>query len=154
MRLTDILTVQRVKVPLVQTQKEAVIAEMVDLLAANGDLADRDKVLQAVLEREHTRTTGIGGGLALPHGKSSGVGDLLMAVGRPAAPIAFDSNDGKPVNFVVLLVGPPEKVEAHIQALSRVSRLLILDAVRNKLLAAKTAQELYDTIVAQEKALG
>lgn len=154
MHLTDILTPGRVKAPLAATQKEAVIAEMIDLLASCGDLADRDKVLQAVLERERTRTTGIGGGLALPHGKSPGVHELVMAVGRPAAPIAFDSIDGKPVNLVILLVSPPDKTGPHIQALARISRLMSVDAVRNKLLAAKDAQELYEAIAAQEKALG
>jgi mannitol/fructose-specific phosphotransferase system IIA component (Ntr-type) len=154
MHLTDILTPQRIKIPLSASQKDAAIAEMVDLLAADGALRDRDKVLQAVLERERTRTTGIGSGLALPHGKSSGVEGLVMAVGRPAAPMDFESIDGKPVSLIFLLVSPLDMTGPHIQALARISRLASVDAVRNKLLAAKDAREMYDTIAAQEKTLG
>ena len=154
MHLTEILTPQRIKIPLASTQKEAAITELVDLLADNGDLSDRDKVLQAVMEREKTRTTGIGGGLALPHGKTTGTSELVMAIGRPAQAIPYDSIDGKNVNLIILLVSPMDKTGPHIQALARISRLASVDAFRNKLLTASGAQEMYDMILAQEKAIG
>ncbi len=151
MHLTEILTPRRIKVPLAATQKDAAIAELVDVLAAGGDIADRDKVLEAVMERERTRTTGIGSGLALPHGKSVGAAELVMAVGRPAEPIDFESIDGKPVSLVVLLVSPPDKTAAHIQALAKISRLLSIDSFRKKLNDLSTPQEIFDALRQEEQ---
>jgi len=152
MLLTEILTPQRIKVPLVSTTKDGAITELVDLLVNTGGITERDKVLQAVLDRERTRTTGIGNGLALPHGKCSAVSELLMAVGRPAAPIDFASIDNKPVSLIIMLVSPLDKTGPHIQALARISRLLSFDAVRNKLNAAATAEEMFQIISTQEQA--
>ncbi len=151
MRLSDIVSVKRIKVPLDQSTGEGAIAELVDVLAANGDLLDRDKVLQAVLDREKTRTTGIGSGLAIPHGKTSGVKQLVMAVGRADTPMDFQSIDGKPVSLVVLLVSPMDQTGQHIQALARVSRLMSMDSFRSRLLSAPGAQEIFDAIKDQEK---
>jgi mannitol/fructose-specific phosphotransferase system IIA component (Ntr-type) len=152
MRLTDILTLPRIKTPLESTTKADLIRELVDLLAATGALNDRDRVLQAVLERESTRTTGIGGGLAVPHGKCSAVGDLVMALGKPARPVDFESVDGRPVNLAILLVSPVDRTGPHIQALACIARLMSQDAFRAKLNAATTAQQLYDLIKQQDDA--
>jgi len=152
MNLTDILTVKRIKIPLNATTKEGVIAELVDLLAADGAVTDRDKVLQAVLEREKTHTTGIGSGLALPHGKCSGVDELTMAIGTTASPVDFQSIDGKGVTLVMLLVSPMDKTGPHIQALAHISRLVSVDAFRNKLNRAASADEMFQLIKNQEEA--
>ncbi|HMO25905.1 MAG TPA: PTS sugar transporter subunit IIA, partial [Tepidisphaeraceae bacterium] len=83
MRLTEILKPQNIVIPLRATTKTDAIAELIDKLAANGDLTDPKKVLDSVLDREATRTTGIGNGLAIPHGKTAGAGNLTMAIGKP-----------------------------------------------------------------------
>ena len=150
MRLTDILTPQRIKAPLTATTKQGVIEELVDLLAANGDVTDRQRALQAVMERESTRTTGIGGGLAIPHGKCSGVKQLVMAIGLPTAPVDFESIDGKGVNVVILLVSPMDQTGPHIQTLARISRIMSIDAFRNKLVAAAGAERIYQLIKDQD----
>jgi len=142
--LMDILTVQRIKVPMVAQTKAGVIEELVDLLAGCGELPDRQAALAAVLEREQTRTTGIGGGLAIPHGKYPGPGRLVMAVGKPAQPVPFDSIDDRPVWLVILLVGPAERIGEHIQALARISRLASLDEFRKALSRAGTAEEVFE----------
>ena len=103
MKLTDILSRDSVKMPLEATEKSDVIKELVDLLGAHGLVEDTGELLRCVLERERTRSTGIGHGLAVPHGKCAAVSKLLMAVGKPARPIDFDSKDDEPVSFVVLL---------------------------------------------------
>ena len=151
MQLTDILTQRRIKVPLEATTKRDAIAELVDVLVASGDISDREKALAAVLEREHTRTTGIGNGLAIPHGKVTAVNDLVMAVGRTAAPIDFESIDGKPVTLILMIISPVDRTGPHIQALARVSRMLSIDSFRNKLNHAKDAQEMWQLIVDQEE---
>jgi len=150
MLLTDILTLQRVKVPLEATTKEAVIEELVDVLAADGQVNDRDLALRAVLEREKTRTTGIGNGLAIPHGKSAAVANLVMAVGLSREGIDFDSIDGKPVRLLILLLSPADKTGPHIQALARISRLLSVEAFRKRLYAAQSSDELFGAIKEQE----
>ena len=153
MRLTEILKPQNIKVPLLAKTKSEAIKELVDLLAANSEVTDPAKVLEAVLDREATRTTGIGNGLAIPHGKCNGTDHLVMAIGRPATPIDFQAIDGRPVTLIWLLTSPPDKTGPHIHALARISRLMTIDKFRQALLAAKTAQEMYDTIVKQESAL-
>jgi fructose-specific phosphotransferase system IIA component len=153
MRLTEILKPENIKVPLEGTTKNAAIAELVHLLATNGQVTDEKKVLDSVLEREATRTTGIGNGLAIPHGKCSGTTDLVMAIGKPSMPIDFQSIDGRPVSVIWMLTSPPDKTGPHIHALARISRLMTIDKFQAALRAAKTSQEIYDAIVAQEAAL-
>ena len=153
MRLTEILKPQNIKVPLEATAKADAIGELVNMLAANGEVKDPRKVLDAVLEREATRTTGIGNGLAIPHGKCHGTDHLVMAIGRPKTPIDFQAIDGRPVNLIWLLTSPPDKTGPHIHALARISRLMTIDRFRHALAEANTPQEIYDTIVKQESSL-
>src|ERR1700761_4764394 len=100
MRLTEIIKPQDIKVPLAAKTKAEAIEELVNLLEQNGEINDPKKVLAAVLEREATRTTGIGNGLAIPHGKCDGTHNLVMAIGKPATPIDFQSIDGRPVTVI------------------------------------------------------
>ena len=150
MRLTDILQPVCVKVPLESHDKTGVITELVDLLAANGQVTDRDTLLEAVLAREATRTTGIGHGLAIPHGKSDAARRLVMAVGKPASPIDFDSIDRAPVTVVTLLASPADQTGPHIQALARISRLMLMDRFRSAVARAQSADELYGIIAGHE----
>jgi fructose-specific phosphotransferase system IIA component len=153
MRLTEILKPANIKIPLTSKVKAEAIGELVNLLASTGDVTDAKKVLDAVLEREATRTTGIGNGLAIPHGKCSGTKDLVMAIGRAGEPIDFQAIDGRPVNIIWMLASPPDKTGPHIHALARISRLMTIDKFRAALLQAKTPQEAFDIIVAQENSL-
>jgi fructose-specific phosphotransferase system IIA component len=146
MVLTQILEPQCVKVPLEGTDKESAITELVDLLNAGKLLTDKNDVLQAVLSRESTRSTGIGSGIAIPHGKCKGVKDLVMAIGISRQGIDFQSIDGKPVYIIVLLVSPIDRTGPHIQALARISRLMLDEDFKNKLQNSKSSQELYDLI--------
>src|SRR5687767_7456156 len=153
MRLTEILKPQNIKVPMDAKVKTDAIGELVTLLSANGELTDPAKVLEAVLDREATRTTGIGNGLAIPHGKCNGTDHLVMAIGRPATPIDFQAIDGRPVNLIWLLSSPPDKTGPHIHALARISRLMTIDRFRQALSIAKTPEEIFEIIVQQENAL-
>lgn len=153
MRLTEILKPQNIKVPLEAKVKTDAIGELVQLLADNGELTDPKKVLDAVLDREATRTTGIGSGLAIPHGKCTGTDHLVMAIGRAGTPIDFQAIDGRPVDLIWLLSSPPDKTGPHIHALARISRLMTIPRFRQALSQAKTPQEIFDSIVQQENAL-
>jgi mannitol/fructose-specific phosphotransferase system IIA component (Ntr-type) len=153
MRLSEILKVQNIKLPLDSTDKIGAITELVNVLAANNEIADAKKVLDSVLEREATRTTGIGNGLAIPHGKTDGTTDLVMAIGKPTTPIDFQAIDGRPVTIIWLLSSPPDKTGLHIRALANISRMMTIDRFRAALNAAKSAQEIFDTISKQEASL-
>lgn len=153
MRLTEILKPQNIKMPLVAMTKADAIGELVTVLADNGELTDAKRVLDAVLERESTRTTGIGNGLAIPHGKCTGTDHLVMAIGRPGTPVDFQAIDGRPVSLIWLLASPPDKTGPHIHALARISRLMTIDKFRQAIAAAGTPAEIYETIVKQESSL-
>ncbi len=140
MLLTDLLTIDRIKIPLVSRTKEDVLRELVDVLADDGREA-RAEVLRAVREREAVLSTGIGNGVAIPHGKSPSVPELRMAAGTAEQPVDFDALDGQPVKLVFLLVGPESSAGPHIKALSRIARLIRNDEVRQRLLSAETPDE-------------
>jgi len=151
MNLLDIITPECICAPLKSTDKQGVIDELVDCLAAQGRVSNAKALKEAVWAREQTRTTGIGQGLAIPHGKSPGMKELAMAIGKPAEPLDFESLDGEPVRLVVLLASPPDRTSDHIHALARVSRLISMESVRNKMYEATTPQEIYELISSQEK---
>ncbi|NJD09754.1 MAG: PTS sugar transporter subunit IIA [Gemmatimonadetes bacterium] len=135
MLLTDLLTLDRIKIPLQATSKDELLRELVSLLAGR-DGADREDILRAVREREAVLSTGIGYGVAIPHGKSAAVPDLRMAAGRTSGPVDFDALDGRPVSLFFLLVGPESAAGPHIKALSRISRVVRREDVREQLIAA------------------
>lgn len=151
MLLTEILRPDCIKVPLTSTDKRGAIDELVDLLAACQQVRDPIALKLAVWQREGTRTTGIGHGLAVPHGRSPGCDKLMMAIGRPPKPIEFQSIDGRPVNIIFLLAGPPEQTGAHIQALARISRLMTREEFRASVASATSGQHIYDLIAQSEK---
>lgn len=151
MNLLDILTIDCIKAPLSAPDKKGVIDELVDLLAGAGKVSDAKGLKDAVWTRELTRTTGIGHGLAIPHGKCPGMGGIAMAIGKPAKPMDFEAIDGQPVRLVVLLASPPEKTSDHIQALARISRLMTMDRFREQIYAAGSAQDIYGLLKGQEK---
>lgn len=150
MRLTDILQPECVKVPLAATDKREAIDELVDLLAVQCGIDDPDQLKDAVWQREMTRTTGIGHGIAIPHGKSAGVRALCMAVGLPAQALEFNAIDGRPVDLILLLVSPQDQTGPHIQALAKISRMLTDDAFRQTLKHATDAAAVYQLIADHE----
>jgi len=152
-RLCELLKAQNIKLSLEATEKAGAIRELVELLAANGELNDPRKVLEAVMEREATRTTGIGNGLAIPHGKCGGTEHLVMALGKAPAGIDFQAIDGRPVRWIWLLSSPPDKTGPHIHALARISRLMTIDKFRQALETATTPEQVIDIIRQQEDAL-
>src|SRR5262249_655789 len=140
MNLLDILTIDCIKAPLASADKKGVISELVDVLAAAGRVRDPQALKEAVWTREQTRTTGTGHALAIPHGKSTGIATLAMAIGRPAKPMDFAAIDGKPVRLIVLLASPPDKTSDHIQALARISGLMNVEEFREAIYRAETPQ--------------
>lgn len=144
LNLLDIVHPQAVKVPLDATDKEGAIDELIAALDEAGVITDAKKLKAVVWEREMQRSTGIGEGLAIPHGKCDVSDELVMAMGRPQTPIDFGAIDGKPVQLVILLASPPSKTSDHIQALGKISRLMHDADFRARAYAAESSEALYD----------
>jgi fructose-specific phosphotransferase system IIA component len=141
MILSQILQPSCVRVPLEGKDKRSVITELVNVLDGSKLLLNKDVALQAVLTREQTKSTGIGSGIAIPHGKCKAVKELVMAVGIASRAIDFGSVDGEPVSIVILLISPSDQTGPHIQALAKISRLMLDEVFRNKLQKASSAEE-------------
>ena len=151
MLLTDLLTPARIKIPLVATTKDALLQELVGVVAGGDRGPDGAELLRAVREREEVLSTGIGNGVAIPHGKTAAVDRLVLAAGVAPEGIDFEALDGKPVNLFFLLLGPESAAGEHVKALSRISRLLRKDSFRNRLATASSPDEFY-AIVSEAEA--
>lgn len=150
MQLTELLSPERIKIPLVSATKDEILGELVEVVGKNTALGDLDAVLRAVREREEVLSTGIGSGVAIPHGKSGGIPELALVAGVMPQGIDFEALDGKPVNLFFLLVGPESAAGQHVKALSRISRLLRRDSFRVRLSEARTPEEFYSIIAEAE----
>jgi fructose-specific phosphotransferase system IIA component len=151
MTLTKILQPACVKAPLEGKDKNSAIRELVDLLDANGLLLDKKVALEAVFVREQTRSTGIGSGIAIPHGKCNAVKELVMAIGITGEPVDFASVDGKPVTIIFLLVSPADQTGPHIQALARISRLMLDEEFKQELEGASSSEQVYELLSKKEE---
>lgn len=140
--LADLLSPDRVKIPLESTDKAGLIKELSSMLArVSGLEEDRDAILRSVLEREAKLSTGIGSGVALPHGKCSVLDGLVLVGGRTSRPVDFDALDSEPVNLVLMLVGPESAAGLHVKVLGQISKILRERTVRQQLIAADSPGE-------------
>jgi fructose-specific phosphotransferase system IIA component len=143
MKLSEIIAVETIRVPLSATEKYSAIEELVAILHEAGRISEKDRLLQAILQREAACSTGIGHGLAVPHGKCHGVDGLVIAVGKPSRPMDFQSIDGKPVNLIVLMGSRIDQTGPHIQALARMSRFMVKPSFREKIEKADTPAKIH-----------
>jgi len=146
--LSDLLTADRIRVPLRGRDKRSVLRELIGLVAEGPVQAD--EVLQAVIAREAILSTGIGYGVAVPHGRCDTVPDLRLAAGNSPEPIGFDALDGRPVRLFFLIAGPEALASAHIKALSRITRLVRREPIRHRLIQARDPEEFHRYIVEAE----
>ncbi|MCI0706382.1 MAG: PTS sugar transporter subunit IIA [Ignavibacteriae bacterium] len=151
MKITDILNEKVVRVNLPGASKAEIINAMIDLAGAQEKVLDKQKMREAILEREKIMSTGVGSGFAIPHGKTDAVADIIGAFAVTAQPIDYQSLDEQPVRIIFLLVGKDNMVGPHIKLLSRISRLMNKEEFRNRLIEAKSSQEILD-IFRQEEA--
>lgn len=145
LRLANHMDASRV-VDLVATTKVAALEELVRAAARSPDVADGEALLAAVRDRENLLSTGIGLGIAIPHARIAGVSSFVVAVGRHAAGLPFDSIDNKPVHIVVLIAGPQDAKKPYLELLAQISKRLKLEDVRQRILAAPTAQDVVDLL--------
>ncbi|MCA9740180.1 MAG: PTS sugar transporter subunit IIA [Deferribacteres bacterium] len=153
MNLSDILSKETVVLPLRESKKTDIIKFLVQKLNETGKINNLDKVLKAVLDREAVMSTGVGEGVAIPHGKSDAAPNIVAALGIAEQPIDFDSIDKQPVQLIWLLVGPPGKTGPHLKALSRISRLMHRKDFRSRLIEAETPESVIKEIISEEENL-
>jgi PTS system nitrogen regulatory IIA component len=151
MQILDFLSIDSVKLSLESKNKKDAIKELVEVLVKSGKVKDKKKMIQTLMEREELGSTGIGQGIAIPHGKSDTVSDLAAAFGVSADGVSFDSLDGEPVNIFFLLVAPEGAAGAHLKALARISSLLKDKYFRKSLLSAQSPDEVIKIIQEEEK---
>jgi PTS system nitrogen regulatory IIA component len=147
--LTELLTPDRVVVPLAARDKAGIIAELTQHLVARSGGTFKE-VLGAVEEREAVLSTGIGFGVAIPHARSSAVAELSVVCGVSPVPVPYDSIDGEPVRLFFLIVGPEASAGQHVKILSRIARLVRRENLRQALSEAGNANEFYETLVDAE----
>jgi len=151
MQILDFLSVDSIKLSMESKNKKDAIKELVEVLVKSGKVKDKKKMIQTLMEREELGSTGIGQGIAIPHGKSDTVSDLAAAFGVSADGVSFDSLDGEPVNIFFLLVAPEGAAGAHLKALARISSLLKDKYFRKSLLSAQSSEEVIKIIQEEEK---
>ena len=150
MLLSELLSPDRVKVPLDGRTKDDLLQELVALVARSPE--DAREILAAVHDRERELSTGVGGGVAIPHARTSRVDQLVMAAGIAPTPVDFDALDGQPVELFFLLVGPESSAGAHVRALARISRLLRREPLRASLRSASDASAFLQVVRDSETA--
>ena len=150
MTLMEILSGKSVVVGLKGQNKREILEALVDVVDETK-ISDRQKVLEAVLQREEIMSTGIGHGIAIPHGKSEYVTELGGVLGIKREGVDFDSLDGKPTFIFFLLVSPMDVSGPHIKALARISRLLKGEAFRQRLIAAEDREAAIAGVEEEEK---
>lgn len=150
MKIGDILSEDMVITNLEGSSKKEIIESMIELVGKSPKVLDKEKVRDAIFEREEIMSTGVGNGFAIPHGKTDAVSDIVAAFAVTAEPIDYQSLDEKPVRLVFLLVGKDNMVGPHIKLLSRISRLMNKAEFRNELLDLKTPREILDTFRKEE----
>jgi nitrogen PTS system EIIA component len=135
MKVFDFLDERAINTDLKSKDKEGVIKELVSLLAKTKRIKNENEMVRILLERESLGSTGIGQGIAIPHGKSSKVKEMVAALGISKSGLNFDALDGEPVYILFLLLAPANSAGPHLKALARISRLLkdkyFRDSIRN-----------------------
>ncbi|MDP7030364.1 MAG: PTS sugar transporter subunit IIA [Phycisphaerales bacterium] len=142
MQIETLISPDVIRVPLRASDRLGAIRELIDLLADQGLVTDASAAFETAWAREQERTTGIGEGLAVPHGRCNCIDRLVLAIGLAGTPIDFQSFDQKPVKLVVLVLSPPDDTASHIQVLGGISRLLSDRLTREAAYASDSAEAL------------
>lgn len=146
MNLRKALTKETILTDLKGKTKEEIIDEMIGLLAATGKVRDRREALRVVLEREKKMSTGMQNGIAIPHGKTDKVDNLVAALGVKKEGIDFGALDNQPSRIFVMTLSPDSRAGPHIQFLAEISRQLSDAGVRERLLRAGSSDEILDIL--------
>lgn len=147
MDLKNLLKPELVTLDLKGTNKEEIIKELVDLAARSGKVSDKQEAVRSVFERENRMSTGMKHGIAIPHGKTTAVQELVACVGISPNEINFDALDRKGCRIFIMTLSPIDKTGPHLQFLAEVGMLFRSEEKRQALLSAKTPEEVVSILL-------
>jgi PTS system nitrogen regulatory IIA component len=151
MRLDQILKLEYLNDDLQAKTKTEALVELSSMITKGSVTLDKSQIIDVLQQREKLGSTGIGDGVAIPHGKVSALEELVVAFGRSKNGVAFDSMDGKPVHLFFLLLAPENCTGQHLKALAKISKMLKAGNFRRKLMEAKSKSDLYKVIIEQDE---
>ncbi len=151
MKISEILDKQSIKIGLKSSTKEQTLEELVEILTKIEDVGDTKAILKALIERESLGSTGIGQGIAIPHGKTDKIKRLVAVMGISKTGVNFDALDGEPVYIFFLLVAPKTTAGPHLKALAQISRLLRDSYFCELIRKCKTEEEVFNLIKNEEE---
>jgi nitrogen PTS system EIIA component len=134
--------------------KLEILTELTTALKQAGLVRDVEEAVDVIMEREKLGSTGIGDGVAIPHGKMRGLSNILCAFGRSKAGVDFDAVDRKPVHIFFLLLAPEDSAGLHIKMLSRISRILRDPLFRKRLIDEGEDKNLFNNIIREDQKFG
>ena len=152
MKISDLLNKKSIEINPNINSKEEAINKLVDLAYLSGNIKNKDGLRKAVLEREKLSTTGIGEGIAIPHGKSSEVKKVTLAAMVVKDGVEYESLDGNPAELFFMIAAPEGEANAHLELLARLSQMLMDANFKERLLNSKTPEELISIIDEFEEA--
>ena len=151
MKILDILHKDCIIPELSSENKRGVLEELTGALLKFKANLNKDALVEVLMERERLGSTGIGDGIAIPHGKIQDLDELVLSFGRSARGIEFDSMDGRPTHLFFLLIAPENSAGTHLRALAKISRLLKSAHFRQRLMHAETREEIFQVIREEDK---
>ncbi|NTV43757.1 MAG: PTS sugar transporter subunit IIA [Syntrophobacteraceae bacterium] len=151
MKILDILSETSIISELKGTTKKAVLEELIDAIRVQNPQLDRDRLMSVLLERERLGSTGIGDGIAIPHGKIKDLNQLVLSFGKSSHGVDFESMDGRPVHLFFLLVAPETSSGIHLRALAKIARLLKNNTIRKRLGSVKSPSEIFAVIQQEDE---
>ena len=150
MKILDVLKKKAIIVDLKAKDKKGVLEELVIPVASIANM-NRDDLTRVLLDRERLGSTGIGGGIGIPHGKMKGLDSLILGFGLSKKGIAFESIDGRPTYIFFLLITPENSTGLHLKVLARISRILKNDLFKEKLMGSSDVDEIYNIIKEEDE---
>jgi nitrogen PTS system EIIA component len=151
MKLSELFQEDNVIPDLKAEDKKGVLEELVEALVGDEPHLDKKALVHVLLERERLGSTGIGDGVAIPHGKSPGIDRPRIALGRSRKGLDFESMDGEPTHLFFLLVAPENSASIHLQALARIAKILKNSGFRKELMEVPGRREIYRKIVQNDE---
>ena len=150
MKIDEILSKDSIISNLTGTNKEEILREITDFLQSLGLIKDKETLFNTLMEREKLGSTGIGENVAIPHGKSDELSQIVIVFGRSIEGLDFESLDQKPVHFVCMVIAPSNSTGQHLKALARISRLFKNQNLREGILKLQDANQIYALLLEED----
>jgi nitrogen PTS system EIIA component len=150
MKILDVLNTQAININLTARDKKGVLDELAAPVASAAG-ATKDQLVKVLMERERLGSTGIGGGIGIPHGKLKNLESLVLGFGLSRQGVNFESMDGRPTHIFFLLLTPENSAGIHLKLLARISRMLKNDDFKERLMQSQTAEEIIAAISEEDE---